>query len=63
MNLETNLNYNSLTSIQRYAFGWVVCGGSNITLYNYGIINYYPDPSGVLTNSSNRFVSLKRMYL
>ena len=37
---EKNINYNSLTSFQKSAFGWDVSGGSNITLLNYGISNY-----------------------
>ena len=60
MNPQTNINYNSLTSTQRSFFGWDVSGGSNFTLLNYGIKNYYPDPSGVLINASTRFVSLEK---
>ena len=54
MNPQTNVKNDTLNSIQKSAFGWDVSGGgSNITLLNYGISNYYPDPSGV-TNPSNR---------
>ena len=35
-------------------------GGSNIKLLNYGICNYYPDPPKVLTNASNRYITIER---
>ena len=53
---NTNINYNSLTSTQKSAFGWDVSGGSNINILNYGISNYYPDNSGV----TNRYITLER---
>ena len=55
MNPQTNINYNNLSSF-KIMFLWDVSRGSNITLYNNGVSNYYPDPSGVLINTSYKSI-------